>query len=272
MLQSPAFTNMKTTFLAAMIIFYSGAFTSCEKDPVTCHGCPIDTTTKEYEFLVSGTIASDCEGEAAADRSLELLVLYKQDTFTITGMTNASGDFQLTYTLLLPANFGMTAQWESYCLLRVKEDSVTFGLAGLETIQNLNLNVGDSLDLDIYLDFDQHPLLETDTLYFRFEPFILSHMPYAFKADGPSSHHAFIRNVKDKWRFIEIDDAGNPYSQIYWKIEGDGSSQSSSSWHTLLPKRTCVFTHDSAVIDLHWKTTIQRLQNLPFYCKGEAGG
>ena len=251
MLQSPAFTNMKTTFLAAMIIFYSGAFTSCEKDPVTCHGCPIDTTTKEYEFLVSGTIASDCEGEAAADRSLELLVLYKQDTFTITGMTNASGDFQLTYTLLLPANFGMTAQWESYCLLRVKEDSVTFGLAGLETIQNLNLNVGDSLDLDIYLDFDQHPLLETDTLYFRFEPFILSHMPYSFKTVGPSSHHAFIRNVKDKWRFIEIDDAGNSYSQIYWKIEGDGSSQSSSSWHTLLPKRTCVFTHDSAVIDLY---------------------
>ena len=250
MLQSPAFTNMKTTFLAAMIIFYSGAFTSCEKDPVTCHGCPIDTTTKEYEFLVSGTIASDCEGEAAADRSLELLVLYKQDTFTITGMTNASGDFQLTYTLLLPANFGMTAQWESYCLLRVKEDSVTFGLAGLETIQNLNLNVGDSLDLDIYLDFDQHPLLETDTLYFRFEPFILSHMPYSFKTVGPSSHHAFIRNVKDKWRFIEIDEVGNSYSQIYWKIEGDGSSQSSSSWHTLLPKRTCVFTHDSAVIDL----------------------
>ncbi len=244
-------TNMKTIYLTALVIILSGGFTACEKDPVTCHGCGVDTTTKEFEFQVSGTITSDCDGEVATNRSLELLVLYKQDTFTTTGMTDASGDFQLTYTLLLPANFGMTAQWESYCLLKVKEDSVTFGLAGLETIQNLNLNVGDSLNLDIYLDFDQHPLLETDTLYYRFEPFILSHMPYSFKTGGPALHHAFLNNVKDKWRFIEIDDAGNPYAQIYWKIEGNGSSQSSASWHTLLPKGSCVFTHDSMVIDLH---------------------
>lgn len=244
---------MKTTFLAVLMIIFSGAFTACEKQPDFdgCHGCGVDTTTKEFEFEISGTIASDCEGKAATGRSLELLVLYKQDTFTTTGMTDASGDFQLTYTLLLPANFGMTAQWESYCLLKVKEDSVTFGLAGLETIQNLNLNVGDSMDLTIYLEFDEHPLLESDTLYYRFEPFILSRMLYSFKTGGPASHHAFLKNVNDKWRFIEIDDDGNSYAEIYWEIRGEGFSSTSTSWHTILPKRSCVFTHDSIVIDLN---------------------
>lgn len=224
---------------------------ACGKDEESCHGCDIDTTVKEYSFPVIGRILEDCSGKPASNKTIELKLYYKEDSLLTVGQTDSTGHFSLTYKLLLPGDYAFSSKWESYCLLHVVEDSVTFFLSGLTQHPRLDLQVGDSLDVDFYVDNLNHPLRDIDTIYYRFEPGIMAGSTYTYKIGGPLNDHALIKTIKDKWRFVELDDNDRPVFKYYTKIvRGDGSNAS----YGYMPSGTkvpCIMSHQDIIILLN---------------------
>src|SRR5688572_27635145 len=199
---------------------------ACGKDDDSCHGCGIDTTVKEYSFPVNGRMLADCSGEVAANRNIELKVFYKEDSLVLSSQTDSTGSFSFSYTLLLPGNYAMSAEWESYCLLQVEEDSITFFLTGLSPHSNLDLQLGDSLNIDFYVENVIKPLQLGDTIFYYLEPAIMQ-LPYTFKVVGPLSGNALVHTIRDKWRFVELDDYDMPVFNhtvvVKREIGGNGS-------------------------------------------------
>lgn len=226
-------------------------FACGNKDDESCHGCGIDTTVKEYSFPVIGRILEDCSGKPASNKTIELKLYYKEDSLLTVGQTDSTGHFSLTYKLLLPGDYAFSSKWESYCLLHVVEDSVTFFLSGLTQHPRLDLQVGDSLDLNFIVEYVHHPLRDIDTIYYRFEPGIMAGSTYTYKIGGPLSDHALINTIKDKWRFVELDDNDLPVLKYYIKIvRGDGSSGS----YGYIPSGTkaqCIMSHQDIIILLN---------------------
>lgn len=213
-----------------------------DKDDDSCHGCDIDLTEKEYEFKFLGRIQADCSGRRAANRTIELKSFYKEDSIVTTGQTDTLGYFSLSYTILLPGDYAFSSEWESYCLLHVVEDSVTFFLSGLADHTHLDLQVGDSLDIDFYVDHLNNPLRAGDSIFYRIEPGIMK-LPYTFKVGGPLGDHALVHTIKDRWRFVELDDDDRPVFNYRVMVKRTGGSNNTYGYLPSGRKEQCVMSH-----------------------------
>ncbi len=231
------------TILSFMII-------ACRTDD-DCVGCNKDMTLREYEFKMEGHIHSDCAGQPAANRTIEMTLFYKEDTIEATGQTDVSGYFSFWYKLLLPVSYSQTTILESYCLLNVKEDTVTFYLSDLDHHRDLDLQIGDSLDINFYVDFINNPLKESDTIYYRFAPPKMAGSTFNYKVGGPLDDHALINTLKDKWRIVELDQDDSPVFHFrMYIVRGDGGNSS----YGFLPyesKEPCIMNHQDLVILLN---------------------
>ncbi len=225
---------------------------ACRKeDDIGCLGCGIDTSIKEYTFQVDGRIHADCSGLPASGREIELTLFYKKDTIVTVGQTDAAGNFFLSYKLLLPGYYWQSAKWESYCILNIQEDSVVYFLSGLDNHSNLDLQVGDSLDINFYVDFIHNPLKESDTIYYRFTPSIMAGSSYTYKVGGPLDDHALINTVKDKWKFVQLDEVDRPVVNYYIKIVRGNGNQSPYGFIPTGTKEPCIMSHQDLVILLN---------------------
>jgi len=234
---------MPKYFLYSIVVVAVTIFLSCDKssDDV-CHGCGIDTSVKEYQFNVSGRIFEDCSGIPASNRMLQFDIFYKEDSLSLTAQTNEMGAFSFNYTKMLPGDYAMSASRESYCLLKVKEDSVTFFLNGLEDHKGLNLNVDDSLDVSFYLNVFHDLFIAGDTISLRFEPPVMAGHYYPCIIGGPIQDKTLIYTIKDKWRFVILDDYDQPVFKFYANVDRRPGYPSLYSYSITQPKVPCIMS------------------------------
>jgi len=239
-----------TCFLICCILL-----SDCNKmdDVDGCLGCGIDTSIHEYTFHVDGNLIENCMGGAVSFKPVELYLYYKHgiDSLVNAGQTDENGNFHLTFKKLLPATYSLFSNLESFCLLKLPEDSLTFFLPGIHNYDNLQLQLNDSLQLNVFLDYVNHPLEESDTIRYRFEPVVMNYKPYPYHFKGPMNNHTLINTIKDKQRFVEMDEHGNPVSNLYWYIRRGGSWTTNSNWYVSTSKIPCVMRQDSVVINLN---------------------
>ena len=235
--------NLPKYYLYSILLAAAFVFLSCDKgsDDV-CHGCGIDTTVKEYQFNVGGQLFDDCSGSPASNRTLELDIFYKQDTLKLAGQTNEMGNFSFTYSQMLPGDYIFSASWESYTLLKVKEDSLTFFMNGLENHRGLDLKVNDSLDVSIYLNVLKYPFNAGDTIFLRFEPPVMAGHFYPVVIGGPLQDPELIYTIKDKWRFVILGDYDEPVFKFDNKVVRSGGQISTGGYLESSPKVSCVMT------------------------------
>ena len=239
------------TFCLIVLVF------SCQKnDNDGCLGCGIDTSPKEFEFEINGNIYANCQGEGASLKTLEFLISNEDNTFLGTTLSDSNGNFNFTYQVILDYpyhtyhSFGLFTP--SLTILKVEEDSIEFILPGLLNMENVNLNLDDSIRLDIFLDYNNKPLLSTDTIYYTFKPKGLSgeYSSYQFKAGGPKPNHELINHVNSKWKTVEVDEYGNPVLNVYWRVRRPTDSFEPNWFTSKTTKSTCVMKNDSVSITL----------------------
>ena len=222
---------------------------SCGKDDDGgCLGCGIDTSIKEYEFRINGQILENCSGKPAANRTIEFTQFYREDSMAITAVTNTTGHFSLTYKMMLPGYYWQSAKWESYFLLRVVEDSVTFFQRSIGSHSNIVLQVGDSLDISLVSSPGNYPLKETDTIYYGFQSAIISREPYPFKIDGPLDDQGLIGSIRDKWRLVQLDDNDHPVFKFNIDLRHGDGTHAVYGYTPIVPKESCVMGHQDIYI------------------------
>lgn len=226
---------------------------SCQKDNYdACLGCGIDTSPKEFEFEISGTLYSNCQGEPASSRSLEFNISDKENTFLGTTLTDINGNFNFTYKLTLEWPYNTSLAHHGFTILKIADDSIEYILPSLANVENLNLTLTDSIHLNVYLEYTSEPLLAMDTLFYKFTPKELygEYNTYDYKIGGPIANHDLINQINSKWGKIEIDENVNPILNVYWKVERYNNTLSPHIYSTKSTKTPCIIKNDSVTINL----------------------
>lgn len=226
---------------------------SCKKDEDDgCLGCGIDTGPKEFEFVISGRLNINCQGEPASLRTLEFNISNQENTSLGTTLTDINGNFNFSYKLTLEWPYNTLPVHRDLTILKLEEDSIKYILPGLANVENLNLTLTDSIQLSIYLDYTNEPLLAMDTLFYKFTPKELygEYNTYEFKIGGPIANHDLINLINSKWKTIEIDKNGNPILNVYWKVERFNNGMSPHIYSTKTTKTPCIIKNDSITIIL----------------------
>jgi hypothetical protein len=226
---------------------------SCQKDNLEgCLGCGIDTTPKEFQFDISGHLYANCQGERAPFKAMEFYISDEFNTFLGTTLTESDGSFSFTYKRILDYPYLTTFEVPRLTLLKIAEDSMTYILPGLINMENLNLYLQDSIDLDIYLDYINEPLLPADTLFYTFQPKALygQYSTYAYKTGGPQPNHALLNQLQSRWTTVEVDKNGNPHLNVYWKVKRSTDTFVSNWFSSASSKSSCMIRKDSVAIAL----------------------
>ncbi len=195
-----------------------------------------------------------CQGEDGSLKTIDFYISREYNYLLGTTHTDTNGNFSFTYKLVrrgLDWTFnGAYLFGIDLTKLIIEEDSIEYIIPNQKSMENLNLHLGDSINLDIYLDFINKPLLSTDTIYYSLEPpHYYEENTFDFKTSGPIPNHGVIKHFNSKWKTVEVDEYGIPMLNVHWGIKRSDKNFS-NHFITRSTKTSCIIKNDSITITL----------------------
>ena len=224
-------------------------FVGCEKEDTLCKTCGYYTPHK-YEFTLSGDLISNCMGEIAKNKTIELHLFKQQDSIKAISQTDNSGHFNITYSKVMSMADLMYDNHATELRLIVKEDSITYFLPEFKNIDSLSLTLDDSFNLAILADVKYVHIDSTGFLTYWFGSNRIYELSDTFMVKGPILDLALIDEIKEKWRSITIDENGHPHLIINYHYQRSTNFFLTNNLPIITGKEPCQNQQDTIMLRL----------------------
>jgi hypothetical protein len=245
---------MKNILLFICLIFCY----ACKKDtPQKCPFCNVDTNPRTLSFTVSGQFLDKCLGKPLQNKKIEWFMSHGDQSKIQSSTLSQDGKFNISYSEIFafaqPVNPSTTAPF----VIRIPEDSVIFVLPATINFSNLVLNIKDTINCKVNVEFtsDSRPFTASDTLIYSFEGISNTYFGYEnkdnknYRKTGPLTNQT-IETINERIKVIYLDETGKPFVNCLWVISSVNSRITSSSFIAKTTKKPCEIKNDSVVIKL----------------------
>ena len=230
---------------------------ACTKEEYQkCPSCNVDTSPKTLTFTVNGQLLDKCSGLPVANKKIEWFQMKNSQNTPPSMILGQDGKFTITYSDVFVFAQPINPNSTSPFVIRVSEDSMLFVLPATINYSNLLLNLKDSINCKVNVEFapDSRQFTSSDTIVYTFEGVSnfynwMYDGTRKFKKAGPIENET-IGTFKDRIKVVYIDEKGKPYVQCTWVIASKQTITSSPSFVANTSKMPCEIGNDSVIIKL----------------------